>query len=71
MIPAWVEAVVPLAIIATAVAGMGGLQGVVHKAFWGKPKPIGSDDWDRLLESRDAQVKQAWQQHQQRGAAAQ
>lgn len=58
MIPAWVEAVIPLAIIATAVATMGGLQGGVHKLFYGKPKAIGQDEWDRWLVKRDEKLKE-------------
>jgi hypothetical protein len=57
MIPAWLEALIPLGIIATAVAGMGGLQGGVHHLFFGKPKAIGQDDWDRLIVQRDEQLK--------------
>jgi hypothetical protein len=59
MIPSWVESLVPLAIIATAVAGMGGLQGGVHHLFYGKPKAVGNDKWDRLMEKRDERIKQA------------
>ncbi len=39
------------------VAGMGGLQGAVHKLFYGRPKPHGTDDWDRLVEARDERLK--------------
>lgn len=64
MIPAWVEAIVPLAIITVAVGAMGGLQGVVQQLVYGKPKPIGADEWDRLVETRDRRVLQEWQQKQ-------
>jgi len=61
MFPAWIEAVVPLGIIATMVAAMGGLQGGVHHLFYGKPKLVGADDWDRLVEKRDERLKAEWQ----------
>jgi NADH dehydrogenase (ubiquinone) 1 alpha subcomplex subunit 1 len=61
MIPAWIEAIVPLAIIATMVAAMGGAQGGMHHLFFGKPKLVGADHWDRLLDARDARVKEEWQ----------
>jgi NADH dehydrogenase (ubiquinone) 1 alpha subcomplex subunit 1 len=65
MVPAWVEAIVPCAIITVMVAGMGGLQGVVHKAFYGRPKAHGQDDWDRLIESRDERISKEHQTAQQ------
>lgn len=61
MIPAWVEAVIPLGIIATMVAAMGGLQGGVQHLFYGKPKLIGADDFDRLVEKRDKRLLDRWQ----------
>lgn len=61
MIPAWVEAVIPLGIIATMVAAMGGLQGGVHQLFYGKPKLIGADEFDRLIEKRDKRLLGEWQ----------
>jgi NADH dehydrogenase (ubiquinone) 1 alpha subcomplex subunit 1 len=56
--PAWLEAVVPLAIVTVAVAAMGGSQGGIQQLFFGKPKLVGADHWDRLLDERDARIKQ-------------
>jgi hypothetical protein len=64
MFPAWLEACVPLGIIATMVSLMGGLQGVVQKGFYGKPKAIGQDEWDRLSAKRDARITEEWQRSQ-------
>jgi len=58
MIPSWVEAVIPLGIIATMVAAMGGFQGGVHHLFHGKPKLVGADEWDRLVEKRDKLLRE-------------
>lgn len=55
-IPQWFEAVVPLAIIATLIAGMGALPGGVHQLMLGKPKAVNPDQWDRQTASRDARV---------------
>lgn len=57
MVPAWFEAVLPLGIIATMVATMGGLQGGVQQLMFGKPKLVGADNWDRLTAKRDEQLK--------------
>ncbi len=57
MIPAWVEAVLPLGIIATMIAAMGGLQGGVQHLTYGKPKLIGADNWDRLMNKRDETIR--------------
>ncbi len=51
------QAMVPLGIISAALAAMGGLQGAIQKGFFGKPKPIGVDDFDRLLEKRDDRIR--------------
>ena len=42
------------------VAGMGGLQGLVHKVCYGRPKAHGLDDWDRLIEKRDERIQQEY-----------
>lgn len=39
------------------IALMGGIQAGVHKLFNGKPKAVGADTWDRLLERRDVGIK--------------
>ena len=36
------------------------LQGAVHHAFYGKPKPINVDEWDRLVAARDSRVLEQW-----------
>ncbi|PSC74373.1 NADH dehydrogenase [ubiquinone] 1 alpha subcomplex subunit 1 [Micractinium conductrix] len=64
MLPAWVEACVPLVLIATFVSAMGGLQGAVHHLFNGKPKATGVDEWDRLVAARDAKLLEQWRQKQ-------
>lgn len=61
MFPAWIEAMVPLGIITAMIATMGGLQGGVQHLFYGKPKLVGADDWDRLVEKRDEKLKAEWQ----------
>lgn len=57
MIPAWVEAVVPLGVIAAMVTAMGGLQDGAHRLYYGKPKLVGSDAFDRNLMKRDETLK--------------
>ena len=52
---AW-EAMPPFVIIVLAVGAMGGLQSLVHKGIYGKPKAIGQDDWDRRLNRRDVKI---------------
>ena len=52
---AW-EAAPPFIIICLAVAGIGGLQSLVHKSFYHKPKAIGQDSWDRKMEARDERL---------------
>ena len=49
---AW-ETLPPFIIIVLAFGGMGGLQGLVHKGFFGKPKAIMQDNWDRHMVHRD------------------
>lgn len=57
MIPAWGEAVIPLGIIAAMVATMGGLQDGVHRLYYGKPKLVGGDAFDKRLKQRDDELK--------------
>ena len=52
---AW-EAAPPFIIIVLAIGAMGGLQSLVHKGFYGKPKAIGLDEWDRKLQKRDERI---------------
>lgn len=56
MVAHWVEAVVPLVIIGTLVAGMGALPGGVQLLMTGKPKAVNADAWDRLTFARDARL---------------
>jgi NADH dehydrogenase (ubiquinone) 1 alpha subcomplex subunit 1 len=51
------ETIPPLAIIVAATALMGASQGWIHKAFYGKPKAVGQDVWDRAAVTRDDRVK--------------
>ena len=37
---------------------MGGVQYLVHHAYEGKPKPVGADNFDRLLKYRDIRLKE-------------
>lgn len=53
---AW-ETVPPLAIIVGATALMGASQGWIHKGFFGKPKAVGRDTWDRALAARDDRIR--------------
>ena len=53
------ESLPPLVIITTAVALMGGIQQGVQRLYAGKPKAVGADTWDRLLEKRDDAIKAA------------
>jgi hypothetical protein len=62
------ESLPPLVIITTAVALMGGIQQGVHRLYAGKPKPVGADTWDRLLEKRDADIKAGGPQVRARAA---
>lgn len=57
MFPQWVEAVVPLVIIAGALTTMGSLQTGVHKLFYGKPKALGQDRWDYMIQKRDQRIR--------------
>lgn len=54
------EVAPPFIIITLAVGAMGGLQQLVHKGFYGKPKAIGQDDWDRKLVARDERILKDW-----------
>ena len=53
------ESLPPLAIIVGAITAMGGIQFLVHHAAFGKPKPVGADRFDRLLQLRDYRLKDA------------
>ena len=53
---AW-ETIPPFVIIVLAIGGMGGLQALVHKGFYGKPKAVCQDSWDRHMQTRDADLQ--------------
>ena len=36
----------------------GGAQGWIHQGFYGKPKAVGLDNYDRRLAKRDARIKE-------------
>lgn len=57
MLPAWVEAVVPLGLIAAMVTAQGVLVGGTHKLYYGKPKLVGGDAFDARLSERDEAAK--------------
>ncbi|KAG0453386.1 hypothetical protein HPP92_024690 [Vanilla planifolia] len=52
----WLEALLPLGIIAGMLCVMGNVQYQVHKAYFGRPKHIGHDVWDVALERRDKRL---------------
>ncbi|XP_021621288.2 LOW QUALITY PROTEIN: NADH dehydrogenase [ubiquinone] 1 alpha subcomplex subunit 1 [Manihot esculenta] len=49
----WLEAALPLGIIAGMISVMGNAQYYIHKAAHGRPKHIGDDMWDVAMERRD------------------
>jgi NADH dehydrogenase (ubiquinone) 1 alpha subcomplex subunit 1 len=53
-----IESLPPFAIIVGAITAMGGVQYLVHHAYEGKPKPVGADNFDRLLKYRDQRLKE-------------
>lgn len=59
------ETVPPLAIICGATALMGALPHGIQKLFYGKPKAVLQDPWDRQLGRRDERVLQEWQDNQE------
>ncbi|KAK7394927.1 hypothetical protein VNO78_15468 [Psophocarpus tetragonolobus] len=52
----WMEAVLPLGIIAGMLCVMGNAQYYIHKAAHGRPKHIGNDMWDVAMERRDKKL---------------
>lgn len=52
----WLEAVLPLGIIAGFLCVMGNAQYFIHKAAHGRPKHIGNDMWDVAMERRDKKM---------------
>ncbi|GMH30085.1 hypothetical protein Nepgr_031928 [Nepenthes gracilis] len=52
----WLEAALPLGIIAGMLCIMGNAQYYIHKAYHGRPKHIGNDVWDVAMERRDKKL---------------
>ncbi|THU59768.1 hypothetical protein C4D60_Mb07t05540 [Musa balbisiana] len=52
----WLEAVIPLGIIAGMLCVMGNAQYYIHRAVHGRPKHIGNDVWDVAMERRDKKL---------------
>ncbi|QCE12148.1 NADH dehydrogenase [ubiquinone] 1 alpha subcomplex subunit 1 [Vigna unguiculata] len=52
----WMEAVLPLGIIAGMLCVMGNAQYYIHRAAHGRPKHIGNDLWDVAMERRDKKL---------------
>ncbi|BDA45972.1 g1650 [Coccomyxa elongata] len=61
----WWESAPPFILIGLALAGMGHLQGWVHQGFYGKPKAVCIDSYDRKLAKRDARIMQEIRQRQE------
>jgi len=58
------ETVPPMAIICGATALMGALPHGIQKLFYGKPKAVLQDSWDRQVAKRDDRIMQEWQDKQ-------
>ena len=52
------EALPPFAIIVGAITAIGGIQYAAHVLPMGKPKAVGLDNFDRLLERRDQRIRE-------------
>lgn len=52
----WLEAVLPLGIIAGMLCAAGNIQYQIHKAAHGRPKHVGNDMWDVAMERRDKKM---------------
>lgn len=52
------EVIPAFALIVGAIGLMGGLQGAIHKGFFGKPKATSVDSWDRMMNKRDERIKE-------------
>eukprot|EP00898_Chlorokybus_atmophyticus_P000254 jgi/Chlat1/1229/Chrsp115S00749 len=55
------ESLPPFLLIVGGLAAAGGLQAAVQKLFYGKPKAVLQDDFDRLLQKRDDELIRAKQ----------
>uniref|UniRef100_A0A8N4I8T7 NADH dehydrogenase [ubiquinone] 1 alpha subcomplex subunit 1 n=1 Tax=Elaeis guineensis var. tenera TaxID=51953 RepID=A0A8N4I8T7_ELAGV len=52
----WLEAVLPLGIIAGMLCVMGNAQYYIHKVAHGRLKHIGNDMWDMAMDRRDRKI---------------
>ena len=52
------EALPPFAIIVGTITAIGGIQYAAHVLPMGKPKAVGLDNFDRLLEKRDQRIRE-------------
>uniref|UniRef100_F4YFA5 NADH dehydrogenase [ubiquinone] 1 alpha subcomplex subunit 1 n=1 Tax=Camellia sinensis TaxID=4442 RepID=F4YFA5_CAMSI len=52
----WLEAALPLGIIAGMLCIMGNAQYYIHKVAHGRPKHVGNDVWDVAMERRDKKL---------------
>ncbi|KAK4582127.1 hypothetical protein RGQ29_025339 [Quercus rubra] len=53
----WLEAALPLGIIAGLLCTIGQLEYRIHRAYHGRPKHVGGDDlWDKAMVQRDKKV---------------
>ncbi|XP_039132613.1 NADH dehydrogenase [ubiquinone] 1 alpha subcomplex subunit 1 [Dioscorea cayenensis subsp. rotundata] len=52
----FLEAMLPLGIIAGFLCVMGNTQYYIHKAVHGRPKHVGNDMWDVAMERRDKKI---------------
>ncbi|XVE60087.1 hypothetical protein DITRI_Ditri05aG0098600 [Diplodiscus trichospermus] len=52
----WLEAAVPLRIIAGMLCAMGNAQYYIHKAYHGQPNHKGNDMWDIAMERKDKKL---------------
>ncbi|XP_022861397.1 NADH dehydrogenase [ubiquinone] 1 alpha subcomplex subunit 1-like [Olea europaea var. sylvestris] len=56
MVMTWLEAVLPLGIIAGMLCVTGNAQYFIHKAAMGQLKHIENDVWDVAMERRDRKI---------------
>mmetsp|Transcript_8348 Transcript_8348/g.15440 ORF Transcript_8348/g.15440 Transcript_8348/m.15440 type:complete len:86 (-) Transcript_8348:236-493(-) len=50
------ESAPPFIIIVGAFCAMAGIQYLGNDVIYGKPKPMGQDDWDKKLVERDVRI---------------
>ncbi|CAK9278638.1 unnamed protein product [Sphagnum jensenii] len=52
------ESMLPLRVISAMISVMKNSQDVINKLTTGKPKHPRNDAWDRVMDERDARIKQ-------------